>query len=44
MEVIFPKLKKLIVDANSNLDLSVVGRQESSTPAPPANADGAPQR
>jgi modulator of FtsH protease HflK len=39
MEIVFPKLKKLIVDANSNLDLSVVGRQEG-----PANADGAPPR
>ncbi len=39
MELVFPKLKKLIVDANSNLDLSVVGRQEG-----PANADGVPQK
>jgi membrane protease subunit HflK len=44
MELILPKLKKLIVDANSNLDLSVIGRQDSSTPTPPANADGATQR
>jgi len=44
MELILPKLKKLIIDANSNLDLSVIGRQDNSTPAPPANADGANQR
>jgi hypothetical protein len=42
MELILPKLKKLIVDANSNLDLSVIGRQDNSTPA--ANTDGATQR
>jgi modulator of FtsH protease HflK len=44
MELILPKLKKLIVDANSNLDLSVIGRQDNSTATPPANADGATQR
>jgi modulator of FtsH protease HflK len=44
MELILPKLKKLIVDSTSNLDLSVIGRQENSAPAPPANADGATQR
>jgi membrane protease subunit HflK len=44
MELILPKLKKLIVDANSNLDLSVIGRQDNSAPTPPANADGATQR
>jgi membrane protease subunit HflK len=47
MELVLPKLKKLIVDANSNLDLSMVGKQESSnTPAPGtgSGADGAPQR
>jgi membrane protease subunit HflK len=43
MEVILPKLKKLIVDANSNLDLSVIGRQDNSAPAT-ANPDGASQR
>jgi modulator of FtsH protease HflK len=44
MELILPKLKKLIVDANSNLDLSVIGRQDGSTPSAPAGADGAPHR
>jgi modulator of FtsH protease HflK len=45
MELVFPKLKKLFVDANSNLDLSIIGRQESSTPtAPPASSEGAAQR
>jgi modulator of FtsH protease HflK len=44
MELILPKLKKLIVDANSNLDLSVIGRQDAATPAPAANAEGAVQR
>jgi membrane protease subunit HflK len=39
MELILPKLKKLIVDANSNLDLSVIGRQDST-----AAGDGAAQR
>jgi modulator of FtsH protease HflK len=42
MELILPRLKKLIVDANSNLDLSVIGRQDSV--APPASADGAAPR
>ena len=42
MELILPRLKKLIVDTNSNLDLSVIGRQDSTTP--PANAGGAAQR
>lgn len=42
METILPKLKKLIVDSNSNLDLSVIGRQDNtSTPASP---DGAAQK
>jgi modulator of FtsH protease HflK len=36
LEIILPKLKKLIVDANSNLDLSVIGKQE--------NSDGASQK
>ena len=36
LEIILPKLKKLIVDANSNLDLSVFGKQE--------NSDGASQK
>src|SRR6202034_2250532 len=38
LEIVLPKLKKLIVDSNSNLDLSVIGRQENSTPS--ANTDG----
>jgi membrane protease subunit HflK len=42
MEAILPKLKKLIVDVNSNLDLSMIGRQENSAPA--ATPDGASQR
>jgi membrane protease subunit HflK len=41
MELVLPKLKKLVVDANSNLDLSVIGKQDNST-APAA--DGVPQR
>jgi modulator of FtsH protease HflK len=44
MELILPKLKKLIVDANSNLDLSVIGRQDNSAPTPPASGDGGAQR
>lgn len=45
MEAILPKLKKLIVDPNTNLDLGMVGRQENSTPASPAPAsEGATQR
>jgi modulator of FtsH protease HflK len=45
MELVLPKLKKLIVDANSNLDLSVIGKQDSpNTPAPGAGTDGVPQR
>jgi hypothetical protein len=44
MELILPKLKKLIVDGNSNLDLSLIGRQDISTPAPPANSEGTTQR
>src|ERR1700733_8397074 len=44
MELVLPKLKKLIVDAGSTLDLSVIGRQDNSTPTPPASADGATQR
>ena len=46
LEIVLPKLKKLIVDANSNLDLSVIGRQDNSPPSPPAaaNPDGTSQR
>jgi membrane protease subunit HflK len=44
MELVLPKLKKLIVDANSNLDLSVIGKEDSSTAATTPAADGAPQR
>jgi membrane protease subunit HflK len=47
MELVLPKLKKLVVDGNSNLDLSVVGRQDTSTaPAAAAGsgADGGAQR
>ena len=47
MELVLPKLKKLIVDANSNLDLSMVGKQDStstSTPGTGSSTDGAPQR
>jgi modulator of FtsH protease HflK len=41
MELVLPKLKKLVVDSNSNLDLSVIGRQDNS--AAPAT-DGVPAR
>jgi modulator of FtsH protease HflK len=46
LEIVLPKLKKLIVDANSNLDLSVIGRQDNSLPSSPISAspDGASQR
>jgi membrane protease subunit HflK len=44
MELILPKLKKLLVDANTNLDLSVIGRQDGSPPVTGATADGATQR
>jgi modulator of FtsH protease HflK len=44
MELVLPKLKKLIIDGNSNLDLSVIGRQDSPTPAAPASTNGAAQR
>jgi modulator of FtsH protease HflK len=45
LEIVLPKLKKLIVDANSNLDLSVIGRQDNSLPASAApNSDGGSQR
>jgi membrane protease subunit HflK len=44
MELILPKLKKLLVDGNSNLDLSLIGRQDGGAPATPSAADGAPQR
>jgi membrane protease subunit HflK len=37
MELVLPKLKKLIVDGNSNLDLSVIGRQDGGN-------EGTPQR
>jgi hypothetical protein len=37
MELVLPKMKKLIVDGNSNLDLSVIGRQD-------AGNEGTPQR
>jgi modulator of FtsH protease HflK len=43
MELVLPKLKKLIVDAHSNVDLSVIGRQDSSAPATPPATDGAPR-
>jgi modulator of FtsH protease HflK len=39
IELVFPKVKKLIVDANTNLDLSVIGRQEA-----PSNTEGAGQK
>src|ERR1700722_10728853 len=44
MELILPKLKKLVVDGNSNLDLSVIGRQDSSAPAPPTSSEGTTQK
>jgi membrane protease subunit HflK len=45
MELVLPKIKKLIVDANSNLDLSVIGKQDNpTTPAPAPATDGVPQR
>jgi len=37
MELVLPKMKKLIVDGNSNLDLSVIGRQDGGN-------EGTPQR
>ena len=40
MEQILPKLKKLIVDSNGNLDLTVVRRDDNST----TNSNGAPQK
>jgi modulator of FtsH protease HflK len=39
MEAILPRLKKLIVDSNSNLDLSVIGKQDN--PGTSAGPDGA---
>jgi len=42
MELVLPKLKKLVVDANSNLDLSMIGKQDNS--AAPVGPEGAPQR
>jgi modulator of FtsH protease HflK len=46
LEIVLPKLKKLIVDANSNLDLSVIGRQDNSPSSSQAtaNPDGTSQR
>jgi membrane protease subunit HflK len=47
MELVLPKLKKLIVDSNSNLDLSMVGKQDASPAAAAvtgSGTDGAPQR
>jgi modulator of FtsH protease HflK len=47
MELVLPKLKKLVVDPNSNLDLSVIGKQDNSpAPAPGSGpgTDGGPQR
>jgi len=40
MEQILPKLKKLIVDANGNLDLTVVRRDDNAA----SNASGAAQK
>jgi membrane protease subunit HflK len=40
MELILPRLKKLIVDANTNLDLSVIGRQDNSSPSATATGAG----
>jgi modulator of FtsH protease HflK len=45
MELVLPRLKKLIVDANSNLDLSMIGKQDNSAaPATGPGTEGAPQR
>ncbi|MEY2615973.1 MAG: modulator of FtsH protease HflK, partial [Verrucomicrobiota bacterium] len=45
MELVLPKLKKLVVDANSNLDLSVIGKQDNSAlPGTGSGTDGVPQR
>jgi membrane protease subunit HflK len=45
IDTILPRLKKLIVDANSNLDLSVIGKQDTpGAPGNPANPDGAAQK
>jgi membrane protease subunit HflK len=40
MEQILPKLKKLIVDSNGNLDLTVVRRDDNAA----SNSNGAPQK
>jgi modulator of FtsH protease HflK len=47
MELVLPKLKKLVVDGNSNLDLSLVGKQDNSTASAAGSGpgtDGGPQR
>jgi modulator of FtsH protease HflK len=45
MELVLPKLKKLIVDSNSNLDLSMVGKQDAATTTVTGSGtEGAPQR
>jgi membrane protease subunit HflK len=38
MEQILPKMKKLIVDSNGNLDLSVIRRDDTSPPPPAASS------
>jgi hypothetical protein len=40
MEQILPKLKKLIVDSNGNLDLTVVRRDDNAA----SNSNGALQK
>jgi modulator of FtsH protease HflK len=42
IDTILPRLKKLIVDANSNLDLSVIGKQAGTSA--PIGQDGAAQK
>jgi membrane protease subunit HflK len=47
MELVLPKLKKLIVDGDSKLDLSLIGKQDDSPAASAgtgSGTDGVPQR